>query len=71
LGASPHAVLMSIAVATYCALETKVGKPPNTLVLGPGKFTFMDYVKCGTGLVIVCFIVSVILIPMFWPFFPG
>ena len=71
LGASPHAVLMAIAVAASCAFATPVGTPPNTLVLGPGKFTFMDYVKCGTGLVIVCFIVSVILIPMFWPFFPG
>ena len=71
LGASPHAVLMAIAVAASCAFATPVGTPPNTLVLGPGGYKFMDYVKAGTGLVIVCFIVSVILIPMFWPFFPG
>ena len=71
LGASPHAVLMAIAVAASCAFATPVGTPPNTLVLGPGGYKVMDYVKCGTGLVIVCFIVSVILIPMFWPFFPG
>jgi di/tricarboxylate transporter len=31
----------------------------------------MDYVKAGLGLVIVCFVVSVALIPIFWPFFPG
>ena len=71
LGADPAAVLMAIAVAASCAFATPVGTPPNTLVLGPGKFTFMDYVKCGTGLVIVCFVISLILIPMFWPFFPG
>ena len=71
LGADPAAVLMAIAVAASCAFATPVGTPPNTLVLGPGKFTFMDYVKCGTGLVIVCFVLSLILIPMFWPFFPG
>ena len=71
LGASPHAVLMAIAVAASCAFATPVGTPPNTLVLGPGGYKFMDYVKCGTGLVIVCFIVSVILIPMFCPLFPG
>jgi di/tricarboxylate transporter len=40
-------------------------------VLGPGSYKFMDYVKAGTGLVVVCFIVSVIIIPMVWPFFPG
>ncbi len=71
LGASPNAILMAIAVAASCAFATPVGTPPNTLVLGPGGYKFMDYVKAGTGLVIVCFVVSVILIPMFWPFFPG
>ena len=45
---------------------TLVGTPPNTLVLGPGGYKFMDYVKCGTGLVVVCFIVSVAVIPMVW-----
>ena len=71
LGASPHAVLMAIAVAASCAFATPVGTPPNTLVLGPGGYKFMDYVKAGTGLVIVSFIISIILIPMFWPVFPG
>lgn len=70
LGASPHAVLMAIAVAASCAFSTPVGTPPNTLVLGPGGYKFMDYVKAGTGLVVVCFIVSIIIIPLVWPFFP-
>ena len=70
LGASPHAVLMAIAVAASCAFATPVGTPPNTLVLGPGNYKFMDYVKAGTGLVIVGFIVSLVIIPMVWPFFP-
>ena len=71
LGASPHAVLMAIAVAASCAFSTPVGTPPNTLVLGPGGYKFMDYVKCGTGLVLVCMVVSLIVIPMVWPFFPA
>lgn len=70
LGASPHAVMMAIAIAASCAFATPVGTPPNTLVLGPGKYRFMDYVKAGTGLVVVCFIVSIIVIPLVWPFFP-
>ena len=71
LGADPKAVLMAIAVAASCAFATPVGTPPNTLVLGPGGYKFMDYVKAGTGLVIVAFIVSLVIIPMVWPFFPG
>ena len=71
LGADPKAVLVAIAVAASCAFASPVGTPPNTLVLGPGGYKFMDYVKAGTGLVIVCFIVSLVVIPMAWPFFPG
>ena len=71
LGADRKAVLMAIAVAASCAFATPVGTPPNTLVLGPGGYRFMDYLKAGCGLVIVCFIVSLIVIPMVWPFFPG
>ena len=71
LGADPKAVLMAIAVAASCAFATPVGTPPNTLVLGPGNYKFMDYVKAGTGLVVVCFVVSLVVIPIVWPFFPG
>ena len=71
LGADPKAVLMAIAVAASCAFASPVGTPPNTLVLGPGGYKFMDYVKAGTGLVIVCFVVSLVVIPLVWPFFPG
>ena len=71
MGADPHAVLMAIGVAASCAFGTPVGTPPNTLVLGPGQYKFMDYVKAGVPLIVVCFIVSIIIIPMVWPFFPG
>ena len=70
IGASPAAVLMAIAVAASCAYGTPVGTPPNTLVLGPGQYSFMDYVKCGVPLIVVSFAVSLVVIPMVWPFFP-
>ena len=68
MGASPHAVLMAIGVAASCAFATPVGTPPNTIVLTPGNYKFMDYVKAGTPLIVVCFIVSLVIIPMVWPF---
>ena len=71
IGASPQAVLMAIAISASCAFATPVGTPPNTLVLGPGGYKFNDYVKAGTPLVLVCFVVSIIIIPLVWPFFPG
>lgn len=71
VGASPRAVLMAILIASSCAFASPVGTPPNTLVLGPGKYSFMDFVKCGTGLVVICLVVSIAVIPVVWPFFPN
>lgn len=67
LGVNPQAVLMAITVAASCAFATPVGTPPNTLVLGPGQYRFIDFVKVGAGLVAVCFIVSLLVIPWVWP----
>lgn len=71
INASPYAVLMAIAVAASCAFSTPVGTPPNTMVLTVGGYKFMDYVKVGTPLLVLCFIVSIIIIPLVWPFFPA
>lgn len=68
IGVSPHAVIMSIAIAASCAFATPVGTPPNTLVLGAGNYRFMDYVKAGLPLIFIQLIVCSVLIPLIWPF---
>ena len=70
IGASPYPVLMAIGIAASCAFTTPVATPPNTLILVPGRFKFMDYVKVGVPLVFVSLIVCCIVIPFFWPFYP-
>ena len=47
IGADPKPVLMSIGIAASMAFATPMATPPNTLVLGPGNYTFNDYVKVG------------------------
>ena len=68
IGVSPYPVVMAIGIAASCAFTTPVATPPNTLVLGPGKFHFMDYVKVGLPLVFVSLFVCMIVIPLVWPF---
>ncbi|MCI7063389.1 MAG: SLC13 family permease, partial [Mitsuokella jalaludinii] len=68
IGVSPFPVLMAIGIAASCAFTTPVATPPNTLVLAPGKFHFMDYVKVGLPLVVVSMIVCSVIIPLVWPF---
>lgn len=70
IGASPYPVLMAIGIAASCAFTTPVATPPNTLILVPGRFKFMDYVKVGVPLVFVSLVVCCIVIPFFWPFYP-
>ena len=68
LGVSPKPVLMALGIAASMAFATPMATPPNTLVLGPGGFSFNDYVKTGTPLCIIALVVSVAIIPIFWPF---
>ena len=68
IGASPYPVIMAIGIAASCAFTTPVATPPNTLVLGPGQFRFMDYVKVGVPLAILSLILCMVVIPLVWPF---
>ncbi|WP_109078334.1 SLC13 family permease [Aggregatibacter kilianii] len=70
LGADPRAVLMATVIGASCAYATPIGMPANTMVLSIGGYKFMDYVKAGVPLIIVATIVSLILLPIFFPFFP-
>jgi hypothetical protein len=40
----------------------------NTLVVGPGQYSFGDLVKLGVPFTIIVAIVSVLLVPIFLPF---
>ena len=71
IGADPKPVLMALGIAASMAFATPMATPPNTLVLGPGGFSFNDYVKIGVPLCVISLVVCLIVIPIVWPFFPG
>ena len=68
IGVDPKPVLMALGIAASCAFATPMATPPNTLVLGPGGFSFNDYVKVGVPMCVLSLVVSVIIIPIMWPF---
>lgn len=70
MGADPRAVLMACVIGGSCAYATPIGMPANTMVVGAGGYTFMDYVKAGLPLIFIATIVSMIILPMAFPFFP-
>ena len=70
MGADPSAVLMACVIGGSCAYATPIGMPANTMVLSAGGYTFKDYAKAGVPLILVATIVSMILLPIMYPFFP-
>lgn len=66
LGVSAQTVMMVVAIAAT-SLASPVSHPANTLVMGPGGYRFIDYLKLGIPLTLVVSLVTVFLLPVFWP----
>jgi di/tricarboxylate transporter len=67
LGVSPDPFLMAVAVAASSAFLTPIGHKNNTLILGPGGYSFGDYWRMGLPLEIIIVAVSIPAILVFWP----
>ena len=67
LDVSPDPFLMAVAVAASSAFLTPIGHKNNTLILGPGGYSFSDYWRCGLPLEIIIVAVSIPAILTFWP----
>ncbi len=70
LGISPYPLMMTVAVSASAAFLSPVGHSANVLVMGPGGYRFADYTKVGIPLTLVVLVVALIVLPIFWPFFP-
>ena len=71
MGADPRAVLMACVIGGSCAYATPIGMPANTMVFGVGGYKFNDYVKAGLPLILIATVISMIILPIAFPFFPG
>jgi len=70
MGADPQAVLMATVIGSSCAYATPIGMPANMMVLSAGGYKFVDYAKAGIPLILVSTLVSLILLPILFPFHP-
>lgn len=70
MGADPRAVLMACVIGGSCAYATPIGMPANTMVVGAGNYKFMDYVKAGMPLIVIATVISMIILPIAFPFYP-
>lgn len=68
LGLEPYPFAMGIAIAASTAFMTPISSPVNTLVLGPGRYRFIDFVKLGVPFSVLVLLLGVAFIPLFFPF---
>ena len=64
---SPYPLLMTVAIAASTAFSTPVASPVNTLVLGPGGYKFIDFVKIGIPLQLLVMVLTILAVPMLFP----
>jgi len=67
MGLRPETAMMAVAMAASASFTSPISHPANILVMGPGGYRFIDYLKVGVPLTIVVFITVMVLLPILWP----
>jgi di/tricarboxylate transporter len=67
LALSPYAIMIAVTVAAASSFMSPVGHAANVLIMGPGGYRFKDYVKVGLPLTLVVLVVTLLVLPLFWP----
>ena len=70
MGLAPETAMMAVAMAASASFTSPISHPANILVMGPGGYRFVDYLKVGVPLTIVVFITVMVLLPILWPLVP-
>lgn len=68
LNISPYPMMMILAVAITASALSPVAHAANVLIMGPGGYHFRDYIKVGVPLALLIMVISLLLVPLLWPF---
>jgi len=60
--------VVTLMVAASVSLATPIGYQTNLMVYGPGNYRYIDFLKMGGPLTLIIGLLTVILVPVIWPF---
>ncbi|NJN80880.1 MAG: SLC13 family permease [Caldilineaceae bacterium] len=66
LGMNPTALLMAVAFGASASFMTPMGYQTNAIVMGPGGYTFGDYLRIGVPLSLLTWLTATVSIPLIW-----
>jgi di/tricarboxylate transporter len=66
MGMDPRPLLIAVAVTSSYGFATPIGYQTNLMVLGPGGYRFADFMRVGIPMDIICWIMTIIIIPLVW-----
>jgi len=66
-GINHESLLVAICFGASASFASPLGYQTNLIVMGPGGYTFRDYLKVGLPLNLLMWIAATVFIPLFWP----
>jgi len=68
LNLSPEPFMIVVAISASTAFLTPIGTTTNAMVMTAGGYKFLNYLKVGAPLLLMFFIITMLLVPVIWPF---
>jgi len=66
MGANPQAIAVATAIGCSAAFITPIAHPLNILMMAPANYKFRDFIRAGWLLTILCFVMVLIGLTLFW-----
>ena len=69
IGVDPRASVIGVLTASCISIMTPMAAPCQIMIIEPGGYKMKDYLKCGTPLAILLALMTILLMPVMFPFY--